>query len=959
MAELPSGTVTFLYTDLEGSTARWEQAPAAMRRAVARHDALLRQAVVAHGGHAFRSTGDGLCAAFATAPAAVAAALAAQRALHAEAWGEAGPLRARMALHTGAAEVVGDDYAGACLNRVARLLSAGHGGQTLLSLATEELARDALPPGASLRDLGEHRLRDLVQPERVYQLLHADLPAEFPPPRSLDVYPHNLPLQLTSFVGRERELAEVARLLATTRLLTLTGAGGCGKTRLAVQAAADLVDGYADGAWLVELAPLADPDLVPQTVATALGVREQPGQPVLSTLLAALKPRRLLLALDNCEHLLDACARLADAVLRGCPAVRVLATSREALGIAGETAWRVPSLAVPTRQPPPPAEQVARYEAARLFVERAAAALPGFVVTDQNAPAVAQVCARLDGIPLAIELAAARVTVLSVEHLAERLDDRFRLLTGGSRTALPRQRTLRAAIDWSHALLADAERILLRRLSVFAGGWTLEAAEAVGAGDVIEAEAVLDLLARLVDTSLALMEVGAGGVERYCLLETVRQYAAERLAEAGETEVARARHAEWCLALAERAMPALHGPEQAVWQDRLAAETDNLRAAFAWRQGEAAGAEPALRLAGALGWFWYVRGSLAEGRDWLERALARGAAASPAARATALAQAGNLTFWLGDTVRAAELSREGLALCRAVGDSWGVAFSLMMLGHLAHRRGDLAAARSHFEQSLAGFRQLGDTGMLSYPLQSLARVARDQGDYGAARARFEQTLALRRQLGDARGIVMSTYQLGRAAYEQGDAGAARPLLEESLALARATGNTWTTMVVLNVLADLTRVEGDHARARRLLEESLALARQDGNRDLLAWTLHRLGRLALARGEAGSARADLQEGLELRRAMGHQAGIAAGLEGLAAVAVCGRQPGRAARLLGAATALRQAIGAPLPPVDRPDCEATAQAARAALGEAAFAAAWAAGEALTPEEAVAEALADDAI
>jgi class 3 adenylate cyclase len=478
----PTGTITFLFTDIEGSTRLWEQQPEAMEAALARHDALAADAIQRHEGTLVkhRGEGDSLFAVFARAADAVAAAVALQQALITEPWPAQTVPRVRLALHTGDAVLRDGDYFGPAVNRCARLRAVAHGGQLLLSSATQELVRDALPEGVTLRELGEHRLRDLARPERVFQLLHPDLPADFPPLASLNTLPNNLPQQVTSFIGREKEMAEVRRLLDKTRLLTLTGSGGTGKTRVSMQVAADLLEGEGDGVWLVELAPLADPALVPQAVATALGIREEPGKPLSQTLVDFLKPKRLLLLLDNCEHLLAACAELAEQILRHCPGVQILATSREGLNIPGETTYRLPSLSLPDpRQLPSSVEGLTQYEAVRLFIDRATAAVPSFTVTNQNAPAVAQLCVRLDGIPLAIELAAARVKALSVEQINARIADMFRLLTGGSRTALPRQQTLRAAIDWSYDLLSEKEKILLRRLSVFAGGWTLEAAEQV------------------------------------------------------------------------------------------------------------------------------------------------------------------------------------------------------------------------------------------------------------------------------------------------------------------------------------------------------------------------------------------------------------------------------------------------------------------------------------------------
>src|SRR5579871_4949806 len=492
MPGLPSGTVTFLFTDIEGSTHLWEEHPEAMRTALARHDALVRGVIERHNGHVFKTVGDAFCAAFPTASEAVHAALAAQQALISEPWPAPLTIKVRMALHTGAAEVRDNDYFGQPLNRVARLLAAGYGGQALLSQTTYDLTHDALPPSVRLKTLGAHRLRDLNRPEPVFQLLHPDLPAEFPALKSLDnvFLPNNLPQQLTSFIGREREMAEIRSLLERSRLLTLTGIGGSGKTRLTLQAAAEVLGQYPDGVWLVELASLTDPDLIPQTVASALNLTEQAARSYTQTLIDHLQAKTLLLILDNCEHLIPACARLCYALLRICPRIKILASSREGLGIAGEMTYRVPSLSLPDSKQSLPLERLRQYEAVRLFIERAQLHKPDFTLTDQQAPALASVCHRLDGIPLALELAAARIRSLSVEEINTRLDNRFRLLTGGSRTALPRQQTLRALIDWSYDLLTDQEKRLLCRLSVFAGGWTLEAAERVCAGENEAGEAI-------------------------------------------------------------------------------------------------------------------------------------------------------------------------------------------------------------------------------------------------------------------------------------------------------------------------------------------------------------------------------------------------------------------------------------------------------------------------------------
>jgi predicted ATPase/class 3 adenylate cyclase len=909
MPDLPTGTVTFLFTDIEGSTRLWEQHPEAMRAALARHDLLLREAIEAHDGHVFKTMGDQFCAAFAAAPEALTAALVAQRALQAELWIETGPLRVRMALHTGAAQQRDADYFGPPLNRVARLLVVGHGGQILLSATIEGLVRVALPASAGLRALGAHRLKDLQQPEHLFQLLHPDLPADFPPLRSLSAFSHNLPVQLTRFIGREQEIAAVKRLLTTTHLLTFTGSGGCGKTRLALQVAADLVDEYADGVWLVELAALADPALVPQTVATVLGVQEQPSRPLAQALIEDLRPKSLLLVLDNCEHLLTATAQLAETLLRACPDLRILASSREGLNIAGETTYRLPSLGVPdlgrlssTLAGADLVSALSHYEAVQLFSDRAAAVVPSFAMTAQNAPGVAQVCHRLDGIPLAIELAAARVRVLSVEQLASRLDDRFRLLTGGSRTALPRQQTLRALIDWSYDLLSEAERALLRRLSVFAGGWTLEAAEAVcsdfgfrildfgldptrsKASDPptppplpaiqnpkskIQNEDVLDLLTGLVDKSLATMEEREQEV-RYRLLETVRQYARDRLLEAGESEAVRERHLGFFLAWAER-----EDPDPTARADRLAEEHDNFRAALEWCRAQPGGATSGLRLMNALWWSWMGQSHIREGHEYLTEFLSRPEVAEP-------------TFERARALNAA--------------------------GFLATKLGYRAEARTLLEQSIQIARGLGREPFLGGALNNLGDVASDTGDHVLARQCYEESLAIRRKRGDQWGIAWSLIHLGR----------------------------------------LARLEGNYEGASALDQESLALFRETGDAGSVAWACCERGKLCQAQDDFGAARACYAEALSIGREMLQNPSLPHFLEAVASLAVAQGAAERAARLYGAAERSRETKGTPLTPSERKEYERYTAAARAALAQESFTAAWSAGHTMTLEQAIEYAL-----
>jgi len=648
--ERPSGTVTLLFTDIVGSTQLWETQPEAMAVALARHQEVVRAAVEDADGFVFKTVGDAFCAAFWRPGDGVRAAIGAQRALAAETWPESVVVRVRMGLHTGVCEERDGDYYGPTVNRTARLSAAAHGGQTVVSRATVEVVRDTLPDGVVLRDLGEHRLKDLGRPEHVFQIDAEGLGTEFPPLRSLDnrALRNNLPIQLTSFIGREQELADVRGLVARSRLVTLTGAGGSGKTRLALQVAAELADETHDGVWIVDLAPLSEPELVAATVAAVLAVRDEPGRTVSETLIDVMVDSNLLVVLDNCEHLIDACATLADAVLRGCPGVQILATSREPLGIGGERVYRVPSMALP---PESTAIAVAgtdlsRFEAVRLFLERARDHRPDFVLDDTVAATVVSVCRRLDGIPLAIELAAARLRSMSIVDIAGRLDNRFHLLAGGSRTALARHQTLRALIDWSYDLLDDKERVVLRRLSVFSGGCDLDAAEAVCVTGEGEDVAVADILGSLVDKSLVQADITVGPV-RYQLLETIRQYAAERL-EHGETEgrSARRAHALLYLAFAETAGPHLAGVDQPRWFDRVEVELDNIRIAVS---SFLSGDDPrgALRIAVALWDFWYCNYRF-EGIEILDRGLMAVATDLSPLRATALLVCGYLRLDRGE-----------------------------------------------------------------------------------------------------------------------------------------------------------------------------------------------------------------------------------------------------------------------------------------------------------------------
>jgi predicted ATPase/DNA-binding CsgD family transcriptional regulator len=642
--------------------------------------------------------------------------------------------------------------------------------------------------------------------------------------------PNNLPLELSSFVGREKELAEVRRLLEDSRLLTLTGPGGCGKTRLALVAAGNLVGGFEDGAWLVELASLADPALVQGAVTSTLGVREQPGSPPTETLSGYLRTKKLLLVLDNCEHLVEACAVLAEALLRACPNLRILATSREALGIAGETRLTVPPLSLPDPRRLPAVGDLAHYEAANLFVERAKAVKPEFALTERNAMSVAQICYRLDGIPLALELAAARVGVLSVEQIAARLDDRFALLTGGGRTALARQRTLEAAMDWSHELLSREQRTLFRRLSVFAGGFRLEAAEAVCSGLLPDGELeqgeVLDGLSRLVDKSL--VAVGEkDGEARYRLLETVRQYGQEKLERSGETAEIRRRHAGFLLELAEKAGPELKGPRQGEWLERLDTEHGNLRAAMRWLLEEG-GAEAAARFAWALWLFWFHRGHQDEGRRWIEGVLAKGDALPTALRAKVLYADGAMSWGLrenSDTVRLLEESR---ALFRQAGDRHGEALALAATGVPTLQQGDVERATGILEEGIELLREAGDKWETGFMLAHLGMIYLDRDERARATRHFEESLALARETGHKFAGCVSLYNLARAAEARGDDDRAAGLYAEGLTLAVELSDKANAAYCLEGLARVTSARGDHEGAARTFGAAEALLEAAGD-----------------------------------------------------------------------------------------------------------------------------------
>jgi predicted ATPase/class 3 adenylate cyclase len=838
---LPAGTVTFLFTDIEGSTRLLQQLGPAYAAALVQHQALLRAAFVAHGGVEVDTQGDAFFVAFASAPQAVAAAADATRALADHTWPEGTSLRVRIGLHTGAPQLVGDRYVGLDVHRAARIAAAGHGGQVLLSEATRALVEADLPEGVTLLDLGDHRLKDLQHPEHMYQLVMPGLPDGFPPLKTLDAHPNNLPTFPTPLIGRERELETLRTLVLrdNRRLVTLHGPGGAGKTRLSVQAAAEMSDDFPDGIFFVPLAAVQDPNIFLPVLAQTVGVRESGNQPLKESFKTALSQKTMLLVLDNLEPIADATAPVIADLLLALSGLKLLVTSQALLHVQGEYVFEVPPLALPERKRKLSVKALLQYPAIQLFVERAQAIKPDFDMTDATAPAIAEICAGLDGLPLAIELAAARTKVLTPQAILERLGPKLaagrpsgglKLLTGGARDLPARQQTLRNTLAWSHDLLAEPEQALFRRLAGFVGGWTLEAAEAVcPAAGALDLD-VLDGLESLADKSLIRHEEGSSeGEMRFLMLQVVREYALELLAQQGESEALRRAHADYYLTVAQEAERALAGPEQGLWLGRLEDEHENLRAALEWAR-DTQDAALALQLAGTLGRFWVTRGYHGEGRDWLRESLALDGGddqALTAARAKALHRLATIYLDVGDYTSAAAQFEEALSLYRTLGDQRGMAIALNGLGGVARYQGNYARAQALFEESLALLRAMGDREAIPGRLMNLGQVVARQGDYARAEELFEESLGLSREQGNSVSVALTLENLGLVAFNQGDLARSARLYRESLTLAWQLGMKYEVAVILNSLGKGESSDGHLERAAQLLGTSAALLGEIG------------------------------------------------------------------------------------------------------------------------------------
>lgn len=960
MRELPTGTVTLLFTDIEGSTRLLLQVGHRYDGILTECRHLMRAAFHRWNGYEVDTQGDAFFVAFARATDAVSAAVEMQRELAAHPWPDGATVHVRIGLHTGEPQRSAEGYVGLDVHRAARIMSAGHGGQVLLSQTTRDLVEHDLPDGVGLRDLGAHRLKDLLHPSHLFELVISGLHADFPPLKTLDTHHNTLPLQPTSLIGREPEVAEICALLKQPemRLLTLLGPGGIGKTRLAIAVATQMRSFFVGGTCFVGLAALNDPQLVVPTIARELGLKESGNRPLQEQVRAFVGEQHFLLVLDNFEQIVAA-AEVLEEFLADCPRLSILVTSRAVLHLSAEQVIPVTPLSLPSLSTSDN-EDIAESAAVTLFVQRARNILPSFQLTSTNARAIAEVCVRLDGLPLAIELAAARVKLLPPQALLARLSQRLQLLTGGPRSLPVRQQTLRSTIQWSYDLLGPQEQELFHLLSVFVDGWQLSAAEALcqerGQADLD----VLNSLSALLDNSLIQSSEEGAEEPRFLMLQTVREFGLERLTASGELEMSRVAHAHYFLALAEQAEPELHGPNQAMWVARLEHEHDNLREALEWAlegvidEKAAERREIGMRLSAALKKFWMILGHYREARTFLERALAVSEGTHTALRARVLRAIASVADCQGDIDRIEVVAQQSLTLSRELEDTCGIAESLGSLAAAAWLRGKIVEAISLHEEQVRLLRQVGEPGEVAEALFPLAEHVSTHGEYGRGQELFEEALQLFRQAGNeiwvGGTLVHSASWLW---FTLGDLATMRQRFQEGQALITKVGNRAWSAECVWVAALLALSEGEPVRASTLAQESLSIYQEMGDPWYSAWLLHLLGRIETQRGEIPAARTYYQQSLALNQQVGEKWMTPFNLEGLASVVATQGALRWAAQLWGAAEALREAIDVPRLPVDRVGYEQAVDAARAQLGEEAFAAAWQEGRMTKLEQVIYEA------
>ncbi|GAC1357003.1 MAG: LuxR family transcriptional regulator [Ktedonobacteraceae bacterium] len=961
MPNLPTGTVTLLFTDIEGSTRLLQRLGEHYAEVLAECRQLLRSMFQQYNGFEVDTQGDAFFVTFARATDATLAAVDIQRVLAKHTWPEGISVRVRIGLHTGEPKLTPDGYVGMDVHHAARIMSAGHGGQILLSPTTRQLVEQHLPVGTYLQDLGEHRLKDLQRPSHLFQLSLQDLSVSFPLLKTLDTHPNNLPNQPTPFIGREKEVAAVTRLLrrSDVRLVTLSGPGGVGKTRLALHIAAELSDDFTDGVFVVALSPVNDPAQVVPAIAQVLAINEVSDLPLSTLLQTYLKEKQQLLLLDNFEQVGAAAVMLAD-LLTACPRLKIVVTSRIGLHVRAEHEFVVPPLSVPTLRKLPDLDTLSHYEAVALFIERAQATKPDFQVTNANAPAVAAISAHLDGLPLAIELAAARIKHFSPQTLLSRLEQGLSVLSGGARDLPVRQQTLRGAIAWSYDLLSPEEQQLFRLLAVFVDGWSLEAAEAICLACGPVAADMLEGMASLVDKSLLRQEEQAAGETRFWMLQTLREFGLEHLAKGGELEAARLAHAEYYLRLVEEVGPTLQAIEQGRSTAHLEQEHENLRAALSWLLVQARGrseqstqqAECALRFCTALSWFWVVRGYSREGLHFLEQALALGESVSAPVKVKAFYTAAELTFLLDDLERTEELSNESLHLFRELGDKVGMADALLLLGTSAWARGRYMLARPQLEEAATLYQETREQWKYGRCLTQLARISTAQGEYEQAQGLLEQSLLLYRSLGDKERLGWTLYLQARLLFLSGHSiAAASSLTEKSLALLQEIESPWQRAYPFVLLGQMKLRQDDLVQARDLFEESRRAFKDVGDQGGEAEALLGLASAATMQGDFAAARGLYQESFKILQRIQDKELLTSCLEGLATMLAEQGEPVRAAHLWGAAEVLREAIGTPIPPAYRPGHERAVVNARAQVGGEAFARSSVEGRSMTPEQAIA--------
>ena len=954
----PTGTVTLLFTDIEGSTKLFQEFPEKLPSALRRHNEILRDAIESNSGHVFKIVGDAYCCAFENVADAVSAAVEVQRNLSEEEWDEA-EIKIRIGIHSGNAEWNGHDYMGyMTLARATRVMSAAYGEQILVSddayvnLDLPKLGLGKEGDDLSFRDLGERRLKDVIEPIRLFQVLSKDLREEFPPLKTLDARPNNLPIQLTSFIGREKEMKDVKYNLKLNRLLTLTGTGGAGKSRLSLQTGADLIDDFANGVWFVELAAVNDPEFLTAAIINSLGIKEELKKTPEETLTDHLRDKEILIILDNCEHLINACADLTERLLSSCPKLKIIATSRESLNCSGEQIFKIPALSHPDPNSKDTPEQLTQYESVRLFIERALSVNPKFRVNNENAPALADVCSRLDGIPLAIELAAARIKTLSIEKIFERLDDRFNLLTGGKRTALPRQQTLRALIDWSYDLLTESEKIIWSRLSVFSGGWTLEAAEEICSDNTIKKNDIIDHLSELVEKSIIIYNESK---ERYNILETIKQYGREKLEY--ENEIFQ-RHLDYYLYLAQRAEPELNRSDAKLWLDKLEADHNNFIISIEWSLSNE-NKEKGAVIATAFEQFWKIRGHYSTGIRLYENILQNQGELSKAIKGKLLLRIGVFKFQQGDYEQTKIYCEESLSIGKEIGDKKVIAGSKNTLGNIASDQGNYEEAKKYFEESLDTKIEIGDKSGIAITLHNLGLLAFVKGDYEQAKKFNEDSLAIRKEIGDKHGISFSLQNLGHLALEKGYHEQAKKYFEESLCIRKEIGDKNGIAYSFNYLGNLANYGGDKELAKKYYEDSLKIFKEIGDKRGIADSHHSQGNLASEKGDYALAKNFFEEEMAIRKEIGDKNGISELMIYFGSILANQRDFELAVKLLSTSEKIIELIEGVLDKSSRLIKDETIAKLHEHLSKKEFNKYWEEGKKLTLDEAVALALNQDDI